>query len=150
MEILNSSTPKANATFKLETFWTVIGVYSSSCCLALLTLGCVLVIRYSTSQGNALVDAPIIGPKSALISRYYFFKDAWTYVEEGYKKVIVDPDSNLLHQFTRVMLRIYLNSPKAQSLSCLAKIYWLYPISMLTSFETCPITYLVQFKQTLM
>ncbi|KAL8832625.1 MAG: hypothetical protein Q9191_000141 [Dirinaria sp. TL-2023a] len=38
------------------------------------------------SKGNTLVDAPIVGPNWSLFARYKFFKDASTYVQEGYRK----------------------------------------------------------------
>lgn len=42
---------------------------------------------FSKTQGNALVDVPIVGPEDTIQARYKFFQQAEVYVKQGYDRV---------------------------------------------------------------
>ena len=43
--------------------------------------------KFFSFHGNALVDAPVVGPKFTYLSRLQFFHNAWDPIQEGYQKV---------------------------------------------------------------
>ena len=88
MELLNWTAPAFQPSIlESEPVWLLPVIYNYIYFFPLIAVSGLLALGFSPAQGNALIDAPIIGPKSAIFSRYYFFKDAWLYVEEGYAKV---------------------------------------------------------------
>lgn len=66
--------------------WSAPALYCSFFVLPLLSVFWVFGL-FSKTQGNALVDVPIIGPKDTIQARYNFYKQAELYVKQGYVTV---------------------------------------------------------------
>lgn len=64
--------------------WVSPSIFGGSLCVLFLLI--LVVYLKPEPKGNALISAPNVGP-SEFLSRWYFSKHAWDYIEEGYSRV---------------------------------------------------------------